>query len=330
LAFEYNLENELFSLKEELESFSHDPQVMNKVSLPGNRKREIYIPSFRDRVVQQALNKILEPIFEKNFISDSYAFRAGRGTHSAVRRFDQFKRKVTDRKRPGSGYILKADIKDYYPSIGHGILLEMIERKIGDKKIFRLIRAILSNYPIEGKGIPVGSPISQLFANIYLSKLDYFVKQELREKHYLRYCDDFFILNKSISRLEEIRAKIKSFLWATGLELHPRKTIILNTDEGVDILGYKAFYFYRVPRKRNVRLFRRRLEKLKEEYKQGEINSSDLTNRIRGWIEYAKFSDSYNLRKNLFSGVIFSRKTENGRADANKILRLLQPSVTVI
>jgi group II intron reverse transcriptase/maturase len=307
LDFAYKLENELFSLKEELESFSYQSQTMKRAFLRRPEKKEIYIPAFRDRIVQQALIKILEPIFEIGFIHDSYAFRRDKGTHFAIKRFDQFKRKVASRKIPNAGYILKADIRDYYPTINHQILLGIVKKKIKDEKIIWLIGQILNNYPSKGQGIPVGSPISQLFANIYLNELDYFVKQQLQERYYLRYCDDFFILTKSMSRLVEVEAKIREFLRSIALELHPRKTDILGTNEGVDILGYKSFYFYRVPRRRNVRQFRRRLERLREVYKQGKIETPDLTNRIRGWIEYAKFGDSYNLRKRMLREFVISK-----------------------
>lgn len=117
LGFEYNLERELFKLKEELQGLTYEPKRPQRLIVYEPARREIIIPAFRDRIIQQALLQVIEPVFEKSFIFDSYAFRIGKGSHFALERFDKFKRKVSPRKFPNSGHILKADIKNYYPSV---------------------------------------------------------------------------------------------------------------------------------------------------------------------------------------------------------------------
>ncbi|MDI6738554.1 MAG: reverse transcriptase domain-containing protein, partial [Nanoarchaeota archaeon] len=165
---------------------------------------------------------ILEPIFEKYFIYDSYANRKGKGNLKAIQRFDYFKRKVScnGRKIQGlqddnyvQGYALKADIKHYFDTVSHEKLIEIISKRIADNNVMGLIRKILNNYNAkqEGKGMPLGNLTSQFFANIYLNELDQFIKHNLKAKYYLCYVDDFIILHKSRNQLESWKTEISLF-----------------------------------------------------------------------------------------------------------------------
>jgi len=211
LEFEYDLERELFKIRRQLQNLTYEPKRPQRVIVYEPARKEIIVPAFRDRIVQQALLQVIAPVFEKSFIFDSYAFRIGKGTHSALERFDEFKRKVSPRRFPNSGFILRSDIKDYYPSVDRSILIRILKKNIADEKVIGLIERILSVCPGD-KGIAVGSPCSQLFANIYLNKLDYFIKHNLRKKFYLRYCDDFVVLDRSYKKLVDSRRKIEDFL----------------------------------------------------------------------------------------------------------------------
>jgi len=126
--FEYDLEKELFKIKRELETFSYRPCYPQKFIVRDPKRRIIYAVCFKDRVVHHALCNIIEPIFEKSFIYDSYACRTSKGTHKAIKRFDRFKRKAT-KNNTQKAYILKADIRKYFDSINHKILLEIISKK---------------------------------------------------------------------------------------------------------------------------------------------------------------------------------------------------------
>jgi retron-type reverse transcriptase len=301
LGFEYNLEKELFKLKEELQGLTYEPKRPQRLIFYEPARREMIMPAFRDRIVQQALLQVIEPVFEKYFIFDSYAFRIGKGTHSALERFDEFKRKVSPRRFPNSGHILKADIKNYYPSVNHNILIRTLKEKIADEKVIKLIEIILSVCPGD-KGIAVGSPCSQLFANIYLNKLDYFIKHNLRNKFYLRYADDFVVLNNKLKPLQETKQKIEVFLrQSLHLELNQDKTKIISTNKGVDLLGYKIFYFHRLIRKRNLKNFKAKLKMWQEDIKQDRLDTFGLGRKIKGWVEYARYANSYKLRKSLLS-----------------------------
>ncbi len=300
LKFEYNLEKELFSLRESLEGSTYQPRPQKEFRVYKDYCRKTFFASaFSDSVVQQALLNILTPVFEKSFIFDSYAFRRQKCTHSALERFDEFKRRVSPRRFPNSGFIFKADIKDYYPSINHSILFSLLRKKIQDDRIIRLIDKFI-NLKHKDKGIPIGSPLSQLFANIYLNELDYFVKHSLKEKFYLRYADDFAILNNRLKPLKACKQKIEVFLkQGLDLELNPDKTRIIPTNKGADLLGYKVFYFYRLIRKRNLKAFKARLKLWCLDIKEGRLDTTKLSQKIKGWVEYARQANSYKLRKAL-------------------------------
>ena len=155
----------------------------------------------------------------------------------------------------------------------------------------------------EIKGMPLGNMTSQFFANVYLNKLDYFVKHKLKAKYYIRYVDDFIILHESKKVLLSYKIKIKNYLKNLGLELHPDKTKIFSMYRGVTFLGYKLFYYFRLLKKRNVRYFLRRLQRFEERYNENLITSSDVLDSIEGWLAYAIWADSYNLRKRIIKEI---------------------------
>ena len=156
------------------------------------------------------------------------------------------------------GYTLKADIKHYFETVDHKILLDIIKSKIKDKKIIWLIKQILDNFntKIKGKGMPLGNLTSQFFANVYLNELDYFIKHKLREKYYIRYVDDFVVLHKNKKILEIYKEKINNYLLKhLKLELHKDKSKIIPLKNGVDLLGYRVFGYYKLLRKRNLKQY---------------------------------------------------------------------------
>jgi len=279
-------------------------------------------------VVYHALVNILEPIFEKIFIHDSYASRKNKGTHNAIARFDKFKRGVS---RNGAlvkdgfdnnlvkGYVLKADIKRYFDNVDHEILLRIVKRKIIDEKVIWLINRILANFDskLPGKGMPLGNLTSQFFANVYLNQLDYFVKHKLKAKYYLRYVDDFVILHYNKEVLESYKEKIGYYLKNLRLELHPDKSKIIALRDGITFLGYRIFYHYKLLRKSNLRKFK---ENFREElylYEKKSISCEELDSSIQGWFGYAMWANTYKLRKNLTK---VTNEIMNSKLSENKII----------
>ncbi|PIQ91873.1 MAG: hypothetical protein COX91_01515 [Candidatus Nealsonbacteria bacterium CG_4_10_14_0_2_um_filter_39_15] len=198
-------------------------------------------------------------------------------------------------------YCLKCDISKYFDSINHTVLLEIIKREIADKKALWLIEEILnSSEEKSGTGIPIGNLTSQLFANVYLNELDQFVKHKLRIRYYIRYMDDFLILDFEKKELHQIKEKIQDFLQdKLKLELHPKKVNIFPVDEGVDFLGYRSFGNYRLLRKITVKRFIKRTKADQKKLSKGLPVEEKFNNSLQSWIAYAKHGSSWRLRKNL-------------------------------
>lgn len=238
-AFEFNLENNLFTLHQELINKTYKPDPYEAFFVHDPKRRHIHKASVRDRVLHQALFSILYPIFDKYFIHHSYSSRIGKGTHKGVRNLYRAIRKVSNNwKRPA--YALKCDIRKFFDSIDHEILFEFIKGKVNDKDTLGLIEIILKSFEKEKcKGLPLGNVTSQLFANIYLNELDQFTKNELKVKYYFRYADDFVILDESKECLEKLKDEIEGFLSEKmKLKLHENKVFIKKVSQGIDFLGY--------------------------------------------------------------------------------------------
>jgi retron-type reverse transcriptase len=314
IKFKSNLNYEINNLQSEIQSKTYRPKNLKKFIIRDPKTRTIHASIFRDRVIHHAIINILEPIFERIFIYDSFASRDGKGTHKAVLRLKSFIRKASSNgsliRKPFSsnsirGYVLKADIRKYFDTMNHEVLINIIKRKIKDDNLIWLIRIILDNFETseKGKGLPLGNFTSQFFANIYLNELDYFVKHELNAKYYIRYVDDFVILHKSKRVLEYYLIKIREFLPSLKIELHPDKTEIYALRNGITFLGYRIFYHYSLLRKRNIRYFMRRFNMNLELYKNGEITREQLMNKLNGWFGYAKWADTFSFRQKILSKI---------------------------
>lgn len=201
-----------------------------------------------------------------------------------------------------TGYALKADIRHYFDTVDHEILLEIIERKIKDQNVIWLIRTILRNHKTEvlGKGMPIGNLTSQFFANVYLNELDRFVKHILRAKYCIRYVDDFVIFHKDKKVLERWRHEIDDFLKQNlMIELHPEKTRIIRLDRGVTLLGFRVFYGHKLLKKSNARRIWKRLKRLWQKYDKSGITREEAERSLDGWIAYAEFANTYGLKKRV-------------------------------
>ena len=304
IEFEKNIRQNLLELRRSLLIMNYSPKPLVSFILRDPKTRKISKSAFIDRIVHHALVRVIEPVFDKTFICDSCANRKGKGNLFALKRFDKFKRKVTNNLH-SEGFCLKADIRHYFDSIDHGVLLRVVRKKITDEKVIWLIEQILDNLPIGKlgggrtaftKGMPLGNLTSQFFANVYLNELDYFVKHTLKAKHYIRYVDDFVILHKSKTQLKIWKVLVNDFLKEKlKLELHPDKSKVIFLSKGVDFVGFRNFYYFRLLRKRNVRKMIVKICK----YKKDEINHDKILESFQGWDAYAKWADSFKLRGNV-------------------------------
>ncbi len=309
IAFERNLQNNLLLLRSELLLHSYQPRQLINFIIKDPKTRKISKSDFRDRVVHHALCNIIEPMFEKVFIYDSYANRIGKGTLKAIERFDEFKR-IVSKNNTVSCYVLKADIKKYFENVDHEILLSTIKKKIVDKKVVWLIKKILANPSSQNKGMPLGNLTSQFFANVYLNELDQYVKHRLKAKYYIRYVDDFVVLESDKRKLELYKKQIDEFLKSQLiLQLHKDKSKILKLGETICFLGVRVFYYHKLLKKSNLRKMRNTLQILREQYNNREINYDALYDFLEGWIAYAKNANTYKVRKNILAD--FEREFPN-------------------
>ncbi len=311
IQFEENLEENLKLLQRELLNFTYNPKPLKGFTIRDPKTRKIHASKFIDRLVHHAIVNVLEPIFEKIFIYDSFASRKNKGTHLSIERLKKFIRKVSGNGRLVNnalnnnqieGYFLKADIKSYFERVDKELLLGIIRKKVDDEKVIWLIKQVLDNFDsnIPGKGMPLGNYTSQFFANVYLNELDYFVKHKLGVKYYIRYVDDFVILHKSKKRLEYLKEKINDFLVSRlKIWLHPDKSKILPLRNGIAFLGYRMFYHYKLLIRRNIRGIENKIAL----FNNGKISKEKLSDALQGWYGYAKWANTYNWRKDTLGSL---------------------------
>ena len=245
------------------------------------KKRTIYVlPFMPDRIVQHALMNVIEPIWEKLFISDSYACLVGKGIHAGSRRTMDFVRKYK--------YCLKCDISKFYPSIDHDILWAIICRKIKCPGTLWLLEDIV--YSISGgKNTPIGNYTSQWFGNLYLNELDHVMKHKYKVKGYLRYCDDFCLFHDDKKHLAKMAIIIKEFVWSK-LKLTLSKCDLFPVSRGVDFLGYRHFNKYNLLRKSTAKRVKRRLRELPLLLERQIITKDQFRSSLastKGWLKWA-------------------------------------------
>jgi len=285
LRFEERLLDNLCDLRDELATRAYHPSGSICFVQKRPKLREIFAADFRDRVVHHLLVGYLEPIFERIFIHDAYACRKGKGLHAAVSRLQGFLQQATANGARRAWY-LKADVAGFFMNVDKEILYHLICKKIKREDVRWLTRAIIfhdctRDYRFKGnrglldkipphktlfkvapgKGLPIGNLSSQFFANVYLNELDQFVKRRLKCRHYIRYCDDMVLLDRSPERLAAWREEIEAFLRGKLLLApNPQQDRLRPVSSGIDFLGYIVRRRYVLVRRRVVNHFREKLE----------------------------------------------------------------------
>ena len=248
------------------------------------KEREIFILDYLHRVVQHALINKLEPIFVGMFIKDTYACIKGRGMHKASLRTTEF---IQYNK-----YCLKMDIRKFYPSINQDILYSMFERKFKDKGLLWLIHDIVHSFPGH-KNVPIGNLTSQWFGNFYMAALDRYVKEDLRIKCYIRYCDDFLLFSNDKEELKRAKFAIIKFL-KEELDLELSKCDLFPTSRGVDFMGYRHFKDYLLLRKSTAKRNKKKLPIVYEKWKKGIIDNDKFRSILDSIIGWAEFANCHN------------------------------------
>ncbi|MBI5291874.1 MAG: RNA-dependent DNA polymerase [Chloroflexi bacterium] len=315
--FERTLEDNLVSLQDELRTQTYRPGAYHSFYIHEPKHRLISAAPFRDRVAHHALCAVIEPLFERRFIFDSYANRVGKGTHRALDRCQQFSRRYS--------YALQLDVVQFFPSIDHELLRTALWRVIGDEQVLGLCDVILAggrgvqaeeyrmvyfpgDDPSTGsgqgllaanrpRGLPIGNLTSQFWANVYLDALDQFVKRELKCRAYARYVDDLVLFADSKRTLWEWRAAVVDYLAGLRLTVHIERAHPRPVAEGLPFLGFTVFPTHRRLKAQKAISFRRKFKGQVSALASGQIALSDLHASVRGWINHVQYGDTWGLRR---------------------------------
>lgn len=328
--FEMNALESIIYLQHLLQTKQYKMSGYNVFMIYEPKKRIIKSIPFHDKVVQHTLCDIcLEPIFEKHFIHDNYASRKGKGVHAGVNRTKQFMREHY-RRYGIDGWVLKCDIEKYFDSIDHDVLKVQIRKLIDDVDIIWLLDMIIDS--TKNPGLPIGNQTSQLFALIYMSAFDHYIKEKLQIKHYIRYMDDFVLFHPDKEYLRYCKRQIEYLLDDLKLKLN-QKSHIFPLKNGVDFLG---FHFYLTEtrkvimkvRRDSKKRMKRKLDKFKELYIAGKISKEKIDQSFESWVAHVSHGDCYHLIQDMtkrynaiFKGDGKNAKSNNGATGRGKSKR---------
>lgn len=246
-AFERHADRNLATLRRQLQNGTYQPMPLRSLQVPKKAKlkpgeppktewRGLAVPTVRDRIVQQALLNLLHPILEPQFEASSFAYRPGRSYKGAVRQVEQW-------RNQGYDWILDADVVKYFDNIQHSRLYAELQERVHDPGVGRLVERWMSSGVVTAsglilprQGVPQGSVISPILANVYLDDFDEAIEDTGLKL--VRYADDFVVLARSKSRIEQAQELVDHLLESMGLELHPDKTRITNFQQGFHFLGH--------------------------------------------------------------------------------------------
>lgn len=247
--FSFNLMDNILSLYNDLSNHTYKHGGYQAFNISDPKPRNIHKARVRDRLVHHAIYRKLYPFFARTFIVDSFSCQLNKGTYKAVNRFRSLAYKASE-NHTKTCYALKCDIRKFFASIDHEILLGILKEYIEDENIISLLVNIIGSFSTSPNiGLPLGNLTSQLFVNIYMNEFDQFIKHKLKAKYYIRYADDFVIFSRDKERLYEQIDIISDFLKSElRLKLHPDKVFIKTINSGVDFLGWVNFSDYRVLR----------------------------------------------------------------------------------
>lgn len=324
--FDFHVADHLLALQRDLIAGTYRPGVYRHFFIHEPKRRKISAAPFRDRVVHHALCNVIEPRFERLFIRDSYANRAGKGTHAAVNRLQTLARRFR--------FVLRLDIVRHFPSIDHDILMDVLARVIPEDDVMRLVKAIIASgdgvladeyepvfFPGDDllsvcrpRGLPIGSLTSQFWSNCYLHPFDQFVVRELRCAGYVRYVDDFALFANDRATLWAWKRAIVDRLARLRLTIHNESAQVSPVTNGIPWLGFVVFPRRRRVKGRKVVTASRRLRRRFNDYTAGHISFAELDASVQGWINHVRYADTWGLRRQLFSQPWFRLTPARARA----------------
>ncbi len=314
--FEFELEENLITLQRQLREGAYKPGAYVSFFIHDPKRRLISAAPFRDRVVHHALVNHIEPIFECQFIFDSYANRHGKGTHRALDRCNYYMKRYS--------YVLPLDIVQYFPSIDHDLLFDRLGMEISDPDVMHLCRLIIDSgrgihEPCAGcvnadvhtnfvqgaaRGLPIGNLTSQFWANVYLNPLDQYIKRTLHCRAYIRYVDDMLLFSNSKQDLHYWKEEVSNFIQQLKLTLHLNSAQPRPVAKGLPFLGFQVFPDHRRLKHRKVTSARRRVKRMMAQYHSGEISAEKVRDKTIAWLNHAATGDTWRLRAKLLEKIV--------------------------
>ncbi len=296
--FELRRETILMELREQLLTGTWRPLPMRNFTIHDPKERLISAPAYRDRLVHHALCQVIGPILERSMIAHSYSCRVGMGTRAARDHALGLVKRCS--------HVLKMDVRHYFPSIDHALLKGKIRRLIKCKPTLTLTDVIIDAWRMMGekpvwfegddlltaierpRSLPIGALTSQLFANLYLNRIDHLIEEELRPAGYARYTDDLLLFDNDKKRLGTMRERLLEEFARDRLKPHPTKCRVHACREGVPFLGFR-FWPDRVRVLRENRLrFERRMTGFRRKIRGDRAVMANVWPSMFGWMQFVR------------------------------------------
>lgn len=269
----------------------------------GKVRKIAALPFFPDRLVHWAVTLTTKDIFVRSFISQTYAAIPGRGTHKAL---TDLKRALRD---PKAIYCAKFDVHHFFESIDKDIMMEKVERRIKDRTVLDLYREIIFGY--DGPGLPIGNLTSQYLANLYLSDIDHFFKEECHALYYFRYMDDIVILGWSAQWLHRAKKVLERKLQEIGLHLNRRWQIFPIAERGVDFVGYRSWSDHTLLRNGTKRRMKGRMHRIDNTVGKLDASARSCVASYHGILQWC---DGWRLHQRYIEPLIMRINTQEIRA----------------
>ncbi len=296
--FSKNLFENLKALQQEILTGSVSVGDYHYFTIYDPKERKICAASYPERVLHHALMGVCDPYFEAYQISDSYATRKGKGTFKAIDKAWAFQKKYA--------FFLKLDIRKYFDSIDHFILMSLLGKRFKDPNLLVLFERILHSYHTEsGKGLPIGNLTSQYFANYYLGLLDHWLKEIHRVKAYVRYMDDFVVWHDDKYWLQTLAKEITLFLHS-HLALTLKTCYVAGTKRGLPFLGFRLFPNKKILSARSKKRYARKILDLSHQLSLDHISQAQFQARATALTAFTEKAYSLKFRKSIFNRLLLN------------------------
>lgn len=285
MLFDKNKDKLLLDLQRKLINGEYETSEYYVFKIYEPKEREIFkLPYYPDRIVHHAIMNIMEPIWVSAFVKGTYSCIRKRGIHKALKDV-----KFALKDEINTQYCLKLDIRKFYSSIDHDILKTIIRKKIKDKRLLSLLDEIIES----AQGVPIGNYLSQFFANLYLTYLDHWIKEQKKVRYYFRYADDIVILGGDKQQLRDLFYNIQDYL-NNKLKLNFKDNwqIFKVDSRGIDFVGYRIFHTHTLLRKSIKKKFCKKINKLN---KKQNIDKDTYKQKICSYIGWIKYCNGRNL-----------------------------------